>query len=334
MFARPRLWCLALGCVAALAIVVLLTLILTRPSPPTPLPSPNGHDDFLKAGTVVAGPVGDFPTLDHETLRDLVSTNAEALRLLRLGLTRQCVLPAEAAMTNTAGMMADLAGMKRLVQLLAAEGRLRELDNQPFAAAHSYLDAMRFGNEISRGGFLITRLVGIACEAIGRAALAKLVPSLSLPEARQVLAELEKMDGNRVSLDEVMRGERRYSYHAFRRLGNPIILVQSLWNLRPAKQRATERHNRNLALGRLLAAELALRCYLADKARSPARLEDLIPDYFSSVPQDPFSGQAMVYRPQGTNWLLYSIGADRMDNGGKPVARGLPSPGDLLYDAP
>ncbi len=285
MFAGPRLWCLVLGCVAALAIVVLLTLTLTRPSPPAPLPSPNGYDDFLRAGTVVAGPVGDFPTLDHETLRDLVSTNAEALRLLRLGLTRQCVLPAQAALTNTAGMMADLAGMKRLVQLLAAEGRLRGLDNQPFAATHSYLDAMRFGNEISRGGFLINRLVGIACEAIGRAALVKLVPSLNPQEARQVLAELGKMDGNRVSLDEVMRGEREYSY-------------------------------------------------LSDKARAPARLEDLIPDYFSSVPQDPFSGQAMVYRPQGTNWLLYSIGDDRVDNGGKPVARGSPSPGDLLYDAP
>ena len=73
----------------------------------------------------------------------MVSTNAEPLRLLRLGLTRQCVMPMDSALTNAAGSMNQLARMKRLVHLLAAEGRLREMENRPAEAARSYVEAIR-----------------------------------------------------------------------------------------------------------------------------------------------------------------------------------------------
>jgi hypothetical protein len=334
MTVRSRLWWLALALVVVLAALALLVVNLGRAPAPTPLPSPNGYDDFLKAGAAVTGSPGDYGTLDHEALRTLVAANAEPLRLLRLGLTRQCALPAEAAMANSAGMLNDLAGMKRLVQLLAAEGRLRELDNQPAEAAQSCVDAIRFGNEVSRGGFLITHLVGVACEAIGRAGLAKSVPALSPREARPIVTELETVEKTRVTFDEVLRGERRYFRHEIRKLPNPIVWIQAAWSVRPAKQRALERHNRNLAQTRLLTAELALRCYIAERGRTPAGLADLVPGYLSNVPLDPYTKQAMIYRPAGTNWLLYSVGSDGVDNEGKPVTRGTSSPGDLLYNAP
>jgi hypothetical protein len=322
----------ALGLV--LAVVALLVVTLARGPAPTPLPKPNGYDDFLAAGAAVIGSPGDYGTLDPDALRELVLTNAECLRLLRVGLTRPCALPAEAAMANTAGMMNDLAGMKRLVQLLAAEGRLRELEHQPAQAAQSYVDAIRFGNEVSRGGFLITHLVGIACEAIGRAGLAKLVPTLDPKDARQIVAELEKVEQSRVTWDEVLKGEKRYFFHEVRKIGNPLVIVAGFWNVRSSRQRALERHDRCLAQTRLLTTELALRCYLADKSRAPAGLADLVPGYLSHAPQDPYSGQPMIYRPQGTNWLLYSVAWDGVDNGGKPIPRGTNSPGDLLYNAP
>ena len=63
-----------------------------------------------------------------------------------------------------------------------------------------------------------------------------------------------------------------------------------------------------VARERLLAAELALRCYQSEQGHPPARLDDLVPNYLSKVPQDPFSGQPLIYRAQGTNWLLHSAG--------------------------
>src|ERR1019366_10087385 len=133
---------------AAVAIMVaLLAFTLGRaPARPPPLPNPNGYDDFIKAGEAVLGNVGDWPDLDHDNLAALVSTNAEPLRLLRLGLTRQCVKPTDSALTNVAGGMNQLARMKRLVQLRGAEGRLREMENQPVDGARSYVDPIRFGS--------------------------------------------------------------------------------------------------------------------------------------------------------------------------------------------
>jgi hypothetical protein len=66
------------------------------------------------------------------------------------------------------------------------------------------------------------------------------------------------------------------------------------------------------------------------------------------MPSDPFSSHPLVYRPTATNWLLYSVGPDLVDDGGKPIGRamdhligfehesdgGQKNKGDLLYDSP
>jgi hypothetical protein len=85
---------------------------------------------------------------------------------------------------------------------------------------------------------------------------------------------------------------------------------------------------------RLLAAELALRCYRSKHGQPPARLDDLVPALLKRVPLDPFSNRPMIYRPQGTNWLLYSVGTDGVDDGGKRAGRDISSKGDLFFDSP
>jgi hypothetical protein len=305
-----------------------------RPPAGPPLPNPNGYDDFVKASEAVSGNVGDFLTLDHGSLEALVSANAEPLRLLRVGLIRQSVMPMDFALTNAAGRMNQLADMKRLVQLLAAEGRLREMDTQPAYAARSYMDAIRLGNEMSRGGLLITRLVGIACESIGCHALAKDMPKLSREDARIVLTELEKVDAGHVLWAEVLRGEKDYVHHQLRNRFNPILRVMSWWQSRQALEKAEAKHKMVIAHERLLAAELVLRCYQSGQGRVPALLDDLVPNYLSKVPQDPFTGRPLIYRPQGsTTWLVYSVGPDGVDDGGKPAGRGWPVKGDILFDS-
>ena len=332
MLVRTRTWVFVLAAVLALVVLLIVTL---GPSPaPAPLPNPNGYDDFLKAGAAATLNVGDYNILSNAALRALVVTNAEALRLLRIGLTHKCAVPPDTAITNTSGLLSDLAGMKRLAQLLAAEGLLYQQDNQPAQAVRTYLDAIHFGNEISRGGVLINRLVGVACEAIGRAPLARLAPSLTTDQARQVIPELERVDATRVTWDEVCVAEKRYVRHYMIANPNPIVWAVGWWQNIAARKRASDRHNSIIALERLLTAELALRCYCSDKTSAPARIEDLVPGYLSKVPEDPFNGQPMIYRPQGTNWLLYSVGPDRVDNGGRSAARATTPPGDLLYNTP
>jgi hypothetical protein len=276
--------------------------------------------------------VGNAAILHQNELQDLISTNEESLRLLRLGLTRQCALPEDAAMTNIPGMMNELASFKRLAQLLAAEGRSQEMNNRFGDAAASYVDTIHFGNELSRGGFLINRLVGLACEAIGETSLSKLVSKLRPEDGRRVVAELEKIDFAGVTWNEVMQNEARFV--RYQQGFNPITWVASRLEVWRSRKRAEVREQRVLAHLRLLTMELALRCYQSDQGCAPSSLQQLVPKYLQRVPSDPFSDRSLIYRPSGTNWLVYSIGEDRVDDGGRPVGRGLASKGDIFFNSP
>jgi hypothetical protein len=324
---------LALAVILVLAGLAVLVSTTGRTSQGPPLPNPNGYDDFIKASDGVAGSVWNYFELDRDSLRELVSTNAQSLRRLRLGLTRQCLMPMDSFLTNATGMMNQLADIKRLAQLLAAEGRLREMDNQPADAARSYTDAIRFGNKLSRGGWVITRLVGIACESIGCHALAKVSPKLSPEEARVVLTNLENVDAGHVTWAEVLRSERQYARYQLRNRFSPIQWIMGWWQNRQALDRAQTKHRIVITHERLLAAELAVRCYQSEQGHPPARLDDLVTNYLSKVPQDPFTTLPMIYRPQGTNWLLYSVGPDGVDDGGRPAGQGWPVKGDILFDS-
>ena len=346
---RRRLF--AVGVVTALlgaGVVVLLSF--GRTSAPSPLPNPNGYDDLLKAGQAVTMN-GDSPAdLDRDGLRSVVATNAEALRLLRVGLTRRCAIPTDAQITNFAGISRDLMGLKSLARVLSAEGRLAEMENHPADAARSYLDAIRLGTEMSRGGLMMNRLVGIACEGAGSISLVKLLPELTCEQMRPMVAELEQIDVSSVTWREVLRNENRFVRAQMGSYPNPIKLVSGLWQARTMRRASEERHELAAAHLRLLTLELALRCYRCEQGNGPGSLALLAPKYLQRLPSDPFGGNPLVYRPVGTNWLLYSLGPDRVDDGGKPVGKIISgdyligfgisrsgqgqNKGDLLYDSP
>ncbi len=121
---------------------------------------------------------------------------------------------------------------------------------------------------------------------------------------------------------EVVQSEKRYCRYQFRKGLNPLVFVVSLWQNRQAFQKAEVKHKTITARERLLATELALRWYQSEQGHPPANLEALVTAYLGGVPLDPFSGRPLLYRDQaGTNWLLYSVGPDGVDDGAKRSAR-------------
>ena len=52
----------------------------------------------------------------------------------------------------------------------------------------------------------------------------------------------------------------------------------------------------------------------------PAKLEDLVPEVLSALPADPFRADGFLYRvePGGQDYVLYTVGLDGTDDGGKP----------------
>ncbi len=80
-----------------------------------------------------------------------------------------------------------------------------------------------------------------------------------------------------------------------------------------------ELYFRLLSRRRLAATALAIRLYEIDHGRRPELLSELVPVYLPRVPEDPFTenGQTLRYFPDTTHPLVYSIGVDREDDGGR-----------------
>jgi hypothetical protein len=66
-----------------------------------------------------------------------------------------------------------------------------------------------------------------------------------------------------------------------------------------------------------LAVALALARYRVDNKQYPKDLAALTPKYLTEVPGDAFSGKGLVYRPAGDGYLLYSVGVNGRDEGGR-----------------
>jgi hypothetical protein len=126
-----------------------------------------------------------------------------------------------------------------------------------------------------------------------------------------------------------------------------VRLIDETWLLREW-MRGTMGHSAILSLAKPLAdcrvhaarLSVALALYQAETGQPAERLEDLVPRYLAALPADPFSGQPFHYRvsrgerlvweaerypnteivyrdvPAGQG-ILWSVGPDRTDNGGK-----------------
>src|SRR5262249_54581810 len=228
-------------------------------------------------------------TLKQEELESLIATNAEVLKVLRIGLSRTCSEPTDLLITNFPAAMSQFPGQRSLAQLLVAEGYLAESQQRPDAAVKSYLDAIRLGTEVARGGMIVNLLVGVALESMGLSRLVKLAPSLDCDRQRVIAGKLLELDRGRADWNDIMRVERQAARYQAR--GRPMAWVVYGFQARRLNANAARRYNQMSAGLRLLATELALRCYRSGHSNAPISLAQLVPDYLPAVPLDPFTRQ-------------------------------------------
>ena len=325
--------------VAIIVIGVVATRIIIWQSPTfPPPPNPNGYDDFVTAGSLLDDKTSDLHEMPHAELRDYMSTNSEAMRLIGLGLTRTSAVPTLGFLTNFNARILEVTDSRKVAQFWVASGRLAEFENHTNEAARIYVEGIRYGAGIARGGLLIHDLVAFACEALATTPLARLIPGLDTETARTLAAKLEAIDQNATTWDEVWSIEKIFMRQEVRKAWwKPREWINYWQGIRTFSKQGNK-HDAFVARRRLMATELALRCYLAENQQPPNQLAELVPKYLQAVPHDPFSQKPLIYRAQGTNWLLYSVGRDgKNDRGTRPTVTGAmrdpPPSGDLFYDS-
>jgi hypothetical protein len=74
---------------------------------------------------------------------------------------------------------------------------------------------------------------------------------------------------------------------------------------------------------------VAIERYRLAHGRLPATLSALVPDFLESVPTDPFDGQPLRYSLLDRGFVVYSVGPDSTDDGGRRHDSKQPGPYDI-----
>jgi hypothetical protein len=88
--------------------------------------------------------------------------------------------------------------------------------------------------------------------------------------------------------------------------------------LQPVFSKAVVKRDQTMAQRALVGAAMGVEMYKQKVGRYPAGLAEVRQTGWK-VAEDPFSGKELVYRVVGPTYLLYSIGQDLKDDGGKPM---------------
>lgn len=75
--------------------------------------------------------------------------------------------------------------------------------------------------------------------------------------------------------------------------------------------------DRNATRFKLTQLAVVLEGYRIAHGRFPRKLSELSPRFFKRIPTDPFSGKPLVYKPQPKGYLLYAVGENGKDDGGR-----------------
>jgi hypothetical protein len=85
----------------------------------------------------------------------------------------------------------------------------------------------------------------------------------------------------------------------------------------------------------MLIVGLAAKRFQLAHDKLPANLNELVPEFLDAVPADPFDGKPLRYKQTATGAVIYSVGSDGIDDGGRELdARGIPYADgtDLIFE--
>lgn len=100
----------------------------------------------------------------------------------------------------------------------------------------------------------------------------------------------------------------------------------------PNIEKAYKQHKRNRTELRGILLLSALKEYRAVKGDYPGALNDLSPDFINGIPEDSFSDDnQFIYKVESGKAILYSVGPDENDDGGRQAEDRYMENGDLVF---
>jgi hypothetical protein len=206
---------LALGAVLTAAGSAYLRLAAQVPEytpPPVELPSPNAYDDYVEATRVLSQTSRLQPkydgTMTLAELRELAADSRPALQRLRQGFRHDYLTP---PVYSFSAQFPELSRYRELARRLAAEGELARREGRLEGAADAYLDGLRVGTDVPRGGPLIHGLVGVAIQGIVLKPLEESVERLDARTAARTARRMAELDAAAPRVADSVAAERDFA---------------------------------------------------------------------------------------------------------------------------
>jgi hypothetical protein len=177
---------------------------------------------------------------------------------------------------------------------------------KPDPLARQALDAIDWDPALRTANRWFDRVVA-ALRIKDRAAREK-----ELARIHEELKSLKDKAGDAGEVVQALRGGEDAGKAVGQKIGEIMISL-----LMPAYYKMQQAADRAEQLQRNQYVAFALAAYRADHGRYPERLDGLSPKYLAQVPRDLFSGKALIYRPSEEGYLLYSVGVNGRDEGGR-----------------
>jgi hypothetical protein len=316
-------------------------LMTPRAIPETPQLDANGWNDFAAAGRMLEiskslATIDSYDTASKPQLASAVKAISPIYQRLEVGLQKQVQCPVDYSDTDL--NFDVITSFRSLARALTARGRLAEVEGRVSDAADSYLDSVRFGYAQRRGGLMIDGLIGTACSGSGRWHLFDCRKKLSEPQCSVLIRKLFQLEKQAEPAEDVIDRDRIWSEHANGWFGHLKQILEELADpgFADSYRSFESACDRELAEMRLLRVELAIQAWRSTRNRLPDQLAELVPEYLSALPVDPFepSGGLIQYHRTGDAYLLYSVGYNGIDDSGDMAAEPLSmlESGDLRLD--
>jgi hypothetical protein len=321
-----------------LAIALVLTLLgLTLLVPPTwtfyrfmtpppipndPLPEPNGYDVVLRAGKKlenVSVPTSDKDVPEAERAapkdyREFYNKYHAQVEDARKALEHECRVPLKYDISDLDGIIE----MRQLARALIAQGDAALMDGDAAAASRYYRDTIRLGKASAHGGLAIHWLVGVAVESIGLHAVHAQCDSMTTSVRREWIAAIPALVNDSESLEECRERDAVWDQRACGWQGQFTWLIENHEASAGVDSAFVHAGSQLHARYQALLIDLALAEYRSKHGAYPKELAALVPEVLKELPVDPFSEKPLVYRLTDKGYVLYSVGPNGVDDGGKP----------------
>ncbi len=133
----------------------------------------------------------------------------------------------------------------------------------------------------------------------------------------EVGRELEKLVARNREVGEFPNWVQQANEAKVRTAVSDKIAIVFLALMAPNIDKLMDAADRAEQLSRNGVLAFALAAHVADHGKYPAKLADLAPKYVAKLPDDVFGAKPLVYKPTEKGYLLYSVGANGLDDGGQ-----------------